>query len=138
MPLDGITVKGISSLVEETNEALRKVTDARARNKLEAMKGIFSDMRVALVELENVEAKHSTGDITVDAYFDRRKKLVRDFYAARDRIADSVVPDLADIAPNPEQSSSLAKFKVTLRENRDLLTSGLNLLTLIVKVFSHS
>jgi hypothetical protein len=99
------------------------------------MKARLAEMRVALVELENVEEKHSRGDITTDHYFDQRKKLIRDFFAARDQIADSVVPNVAERAPTSEEKGRLTKFKGFLKENREFVAMGTDFVLTIAKTF---
>lgn len=135
MDLEGITVAGIDSLIESAGRAIRDVPNAAVKQALQSMKARLADMKVALVELENVEDKYQRGDVTPDHYFDRRKKLVRDFFAARDEIPDAVVPNVAELAPTPEEKGRIMKFKGFLKDNKEFIAVGTDFILTIVKAF---
>ncbi|MHB1868022.1 MAG: hypothetical protein ACYCPP_03655 [Nitrososphaerales archaeon] len=136
MELEGISLDGINSLIQTTLTTIRNTSDPSAKAQLQSMRGRLADMRVALVELDNIEVKHSHGDITFDAYADRRKKLVRDFLNAKDQIVDVVVPDLADAAPSSETRSKLLAFKSFLKDNKGFIITGAQFLLEVGKAFA--
>jgi hypothetical protein len=138
MSLEGVSVSDINSMISRTTETIVDVNDENVRKRLSEMKKHLSDMRVALVELENVEERHSRGDLTPDIYFDRRKKLVRDFYAARDEIADNVVPGVAKMAQTQDQKSALSKFKDLLKNNREFVVMGLDFVLTVARTFARA
>lgn len=133
--MEGITVSGIESLIDQLNRAINEVQDVGVGRELRSMKSKLAEMRVALVELENVEEKHSRGDITPDHYFSQRKKLVRDFFAARDQISDSVVPNIAAYAPTPDGKGRLMKFKDFLKDKKEFIATGMDFVLTVAKVF---
>lgn len=135
MDLDGVTVAGIDALVDQVNRVNADVPDADVKRELESMKVMLADMRVALVELENVEEKYQRGDVPADTYFDRRKKLVRDFFAARDRIPDAIVPNVAMLASSPEEKGQLMKFRGFLKDNREFIAMGTDFILTVAKAF---
>ncbi len=130
-----VYVRGLNSLIQETTTTERKISDQAAKQELTSMRDRLSEMRVALVELENLEEKYKRGDTPADTYFDRRKKLVRDFYLARDEIGDGVVPDLADRASSADEKGRIARFKELLKSNKDFTATSAELLLTIAKIF---
>jgi hypothetical protein len=130
-----ITVEEIDKLVNQVNQAIGEVNDVVVRRELEFMKARLADMRVALLELENVEDKYLRGDVTADNYFDRRKKLVRDFFIARDQIPDTVVTIVTERASSSEVKAQLIKFKELLKDNKKFIDAGIDFVLTVVKSF---
>ncbi len=130
-----MTVSGLNTLIQETMATERKISDQAAKQEVTGMRIRLSEMRVALAELENLEEKYKRADTTAEVYYDRRKKLIRDFYTARDEIGDVVVPNLAELAPAADQDGRIARFKELLRNNKDFITTGTELVLTIAKIF---
>ena len=137
MDLDGTTPMGINSAIERVNSTIHGVSDEYVKAELQSLKENLSEMRVALVELENLEEKHGRGNVTPDTYFDRRMKLVRDFYAAKDAIPSKIIPSIAERAPLPEEKSVIMKFKGLMKNNKEFVPVIANLLLTVAKVFAR-
>jgi hypothetical protein len=134
--IDGITLPDINSLIERTGNTIRGVSDEHVIAELRGMKDNLSEMRVALAELENLEDKHSRGGVTSDTYFDRRMKIVRDFYSAKDEIPSKVIPSVADCAQSPDEKSGILKFKELIRSKKEFIAMAVDFLLTVAKVFA--
>ena len=138
MDIDGITLPELNSLIERTGNTIRMISDDNVKIELRGMKGSLGEMRVALVELENLEDKHSRGGVTSDIYFDRRMKLVRDFYTAKDEISSKVIPSIADSAPTSDESSGIMKFKELIKSKREFIAMAVDFLLTVAKIFART
>ena len=138
MDVDGITLSDVNSLIEHTASTIRGLSDDHVKAELQSMKDNLSEMRVALVELENLEDKHSRGNVTPDTYFDRRMKLVRDFYAAKDEIPSKVIPSIAESAPSPEEKGRIMKFKELVKSKKEFVPVALEFLLIVAKIFTRT
>jgi len=135
MEFEGVTVSQLGTLVEETNEAISKVGNETVKAQLIQFKRNLSDMRVALSELDHLEEEFKRGNVMSELYFDRHKKLIRDFFTAKDGIAQTVLPRIIDSSPTEEGKSKLHRLMEYLRGNKDLFLNLSQLLVSIIQLF---
>lgn len=135
MTFEDISMSGLDALIDETGRATEKVVDKVIKEQLLRFKANLADMRVALVELRHLDDEFKRGNVMSEVYFDRHKKLVRDFLAARDHISDVVVPNIADKASTEKDKSTITKFKDFLKNNKDFVLNASQLILNIVRTF---
>jgi len=138
MSFEDVSLSGLDALIEETGRGVGKVTDQAMKEQLLQFKANLGDMRVALVELRHLEDQFKRGNILSEVYLDRHKKLVRDFYAARDNIADVVVPKIADKAPTDKDKSTISKVKDSLKNNKEFILSASQFILNVIQMFGKA
>jgi hypothetical protein len=135
MIIDDISVEDLEKLAIETESQLEKIQNPDVKNYVLKMISRFNEMIVALTEIEHLENEFHRGNITSEVYFDRHKKLVYDFYSARNTIPDEIIPKIENFAEGAGQKSKLEKFKNYLKSNKDFILNVSQLVLTILQIF---
>jgi hypothetical protein len=118
----------LDELIDKFNEAIEEKPELSDSLKPVIMN--IQKMKVAMLELDELEENNLRGDITEDVYLNRRKKLRMDLIVARDRVS-RMLPRLVKDAKD-EQKATLTKTKEVLRANKDLIITLVQLATAIL------
>lgn len=130
--LDVIESSEIDPLLENINTAFSKIEDVRIRKELDNIKHSLEEMKVAAMEIENLENQFQRGNITSDTYFEKHKKLVRDYVVTKNEIVDIEIENIQEIIESERKFDEKPNIRGVLKDNKGfILNLGLFIMDLI-------
>ncbi len=132
---DSLSKIDIDDAIEKVNQTIPKIKNSSVIDQLSTLKSHLEEMKVAQIELEHVEEEFHRGNLVSEIYLDRHKKLVRDYFIARDSIPEDVVPNIASLIDSDESKTGLRKWGGLLRENRNFVLNLTQFLLNVVTLF---
>lgn len=123
----------LDEVADKISSAIAETTNTEIRQLLEELRKNIREMQVSKLELALLKEEYQVGDVTPDTYYDRRKKLTRSYYRARDRIQDQIVPTLIRNIKDEKVAGRLSHVWKSIKSEINLATAIINLISALLK-----
>lgn len=128
---DRIAPYELDELIQKTNDSINAIEIVKIKASLVGLKSSLEDMKVATLELDYIEEQFRRGNIVTEVYFDKHKKLIRDYEESKDRAVDKELPSIAAQINSNNSKWSAKKLKQLLSDNKGfVLNIGMFLMDL--------